>query len=53
MVRRTYWLSAIEALWREKSIVWLYRTFLHVRDYGGVSVRFLNLPELMQRLLAD
>ena len=37
MVRRTYWLSAIEALWREKSIVWLYRTFLHVRDYGGVS----------------
>ena len=23
MVRRTYWLSAIEALWREKSIVWL------------------------------
>ena len=23
MVRRTYWLSAIAALWREKSIVWL------------------------------
>lgn len=23
MVPRTYWLSAIEALWREKSIVWL------------------------------
>ena len=25
----------------------------YVRDYGGVSVRFLTLPELMQRLLAD
>ena len=23
MVRRTYWLSAIEALWCEKSIMWL------------------------------
>ena len=102
MVRRTYWLSAIEALWREKSIVWLSgvrragKTFLCQslpdseyldcelpstrraiedpeqflrdlgprrlvldeihrladRDYGGVRVRFLNLPELMQRLLA-
>ena len=24
----------------------------YVRDHGGVRVRFLNLPELMQRLLA-
>ena len=24
----------------------------YVRDYGGVSVWFLNLPELMQRLRA-
>ena len=24
----------------------------YVRDYGGTSTRFLNLPELMQRLLA-
>ena len=25
----------------------------YVRDYGGTSTRFLNLPELMQRLLAS
>ena len=58
MVRRTYWLSAIEALWREKSIVWLSgvrragKTFL-CQSLPDSEYLDCELPSTRRALAAD